>query len=49
MTYFSGSSRPSDSPAARVTNVLYLVVAFTDEKQGIHDIFSDTRVIHAEK
>lgn len=31
------------------TNVLYLVVAFTDEKQGIHDIFSDTRVIHAEK
>lgn len=26
--------------------LLYLVVAFTDQKQGIHDMFGHTRVIH---
>ncbi|WP_240374606.1 RDD family protein [Bacillus piscicola] len=32
-----------------ITNVLYLIVGFMDEKQGIHDIFGDTRVVHVEK
>ncbi|MFB5663611.1 RDD family protein [Alteribacillus sp. HJP-4] len=32
-----------------VTNILYVVVGFTDQKQGIHDIFADTRVIHSSK
>lgn len=27
-------------------SLLYLVVAFTDEKQGLHDIAGNTRVIH---
>ncbi|MFC3038767.1 RDD family protein [Virgibacillus xinjiangensis] len=27
--------------------LLYLVVAFTPEKQGIHDMIGDTRVVHA--
>lgn len=27
------------------TNVLYVAVAFTPEKQGIHDLIGDTRVI----
>ncbi|WP_163969532.1 RDD family protein [Oceanobacillus halotolerans] len=27
-------------------SLLYIVVAFTNEKQGIHDMFGDTRVIH---
>ncbi|WLR44185.1 RDD family protein [Bacillus carboniphilus] len=26
--------------------ILYIVVAFTPKKQGLHDIFSDTTVIH---
>lgn len=29
-----------------ITNVLYLVVGFMDEKQGVHDIFAGTRVVH---
>lgn len=29
--------------------LLYLVVAFTDEKQGIHDMIGATRVIHVER
>ncbi|MFC5712789.1 RDD family protein [Thalassorhabdus alkalitolerans] len=32
-----------------ITNILYIVVGFTNEKQGIHDMFSDTRVIHERK
>ncbi|RSL33006.1 RDD family protein [Salibacterium salarium] len=31
------------------TNIIYIVVGFTDQKQGVHDIFGDTRVIHVEK
>ncbi len=30
------------------TPVLYAVVAFTDQKQGVHDLFASTRVIHTE-
>lgn len=26
--------------------LLYFIVGFTDEKQGLHDIFSDTRVVY---
>lgn len=29
-----------------ILNVLYLVVAFNKDKQGIHDLFGDTRVVH---
>lgn len=29
-------------------NLLYIVVAFTPKKQGIHDLFADTTVIHVE-
>lgn len=29
-----------------ILNVLYIVVAFNKEKQGIHDMFGDTRVVH---
>lgn len=29
-----------------ILNVLYLVVAFNHEKQGLHDIVGNTRVIH---
>ncbi|GER66989.1 putative membrane protein YteJ [Weizmannia acidilactici] len=29
-----------------VVAVLYLIVAFTPKKQGLHDIFADTAVIH---
>ncbi|MGM8213167.1 RDD family protein [Virgibacillus sp. W0430] len=29
-----------------ITAILYLVVAFTSEKQGIHDMFGNTRVVH---
>lgn len=29
-----------------IMKVLYVVVAFTKEKQGIHDIVGRTRVIH---
>ncbi|WP_027964719.1 RDD family protein [Halalkalibacillus halophilus] len=29
-----------------ITNALYLVVAFDDEKRGVHDMIGDTRVIH---
>lgn len=32
-----------------IMKVLYLVVAFTDEKQGIHDMIGNTRVIHVER
>ncbi|SDH73653.1 RDD family protein [Alteribacillus bidgolensis] len=32
-----------------ITNIIYIVVGFTNEKQGIHDMFGDTRVIHVEK
>ncbi|MEK5523769.1 hypothetical protein B5V89_02160 [Heyndrickxia sporothermodurans] len=28
------------------TKILYVVVAFTPNKQGIHDIFADTTVVH---
>lgn len=28
------------------TNILYILVAFTPNKQGLHDIFADTSVIH---
>lgn len=28
--------------------LLYIVVAFTPEKQGIHDMFGDTRVVHVD-
>lgn len=28
--------------------LLYIIVAFTDEKQGIHDIVGNTRVVHLE-
>ncbi|WP_017186266.1 RDD family protein [Alkalibacillus haloalkaliphilus] len=28
------------------TNILYLVIAFDSQKQGIHDMIGDTRVIH---
>ncbi|WP_246031559.1 RDD family protein [Salibacterium salarium] len=31
------------------TNIIYVVVGFADQKQGIHDVFADTRVIHIEK
>ncbi|SDM19081.1 RDD family protein [Sediminibacillus halophilus] len=30
------------------TPVLYAVVAFTNQKQGVHDLFASTRVIHTE-
>lgn len=29
-----------------ILKLLYLVVAFTDEKQGLHDMIGETRVIH---
>ncbi|MGM8363879.1 RDD family protein [Virgibacillus sp. W0181] len=29
-----------------ITFILYIVVAFTPEKQGIHDMFANTRVVH---
>lgn len=29
-----------------IAQVLYIVVAFDDKKQGIHDMISDTRVVH---
>ncbi|AXI09911.1 RDD family protein [Oceanobacillus sp. 143] len=29
-----------------IAQLLYIVVAFDDKKQGIHDMISDTRVIH---
>lgn len=29
-----------------ILNILYLVVAFNNEKQGLHDIVGNTRVIH---
>lgn len=29
-----------------ITFILYIVVAFTPQKQGIHDMFGNTRVIH---
>lgn len=29
-----------------ITSILYIVVAFTPQKQGIHDMFGNTRVIH---
>ncbi|MFB4163032.1 RDD family protein [Alteribacillus sp. JSM 102045] len=32
-----------------ITNIIYIVVGFTNEKQGIHDMFGDTRVIHVDK
>ena len=32
-----------------ITNVLYLIVGFMEEKQGIHDIFGETRVVHVKK
>lgn len=32
-----------------ITNVLYLVVGVTRNKQGIHDMFGNTSVIHVEK
>ncbi|MFZ4450670.1 RDD family protein [Salibacterium aidingense] len=32
-----------------LTNIMYIVVGFTDQKQGIHDAIADTRVIHGEK
>ncbi|WP_078379400.1 RDD family protein [Sutcliffiella halmapala] len=31
---------------APVTFVVYLVAAFTNKKQGIHDLFADTSVVH---
>lgn len=31
-----------------VLNLLYLVVAFTQKKQGIHDLFGNTTVIHVD-
>ncbi|WP_018923364.1 RDD family protein [Salsuginibacillus kocurii] len=31
-----------------ITNVLYIVVAFHPKKQGIHDLFADTQVVHVE-
>ncbi|SDH32008.1 Uncharacterized membrane protein YckC, RDD family [Alteribacillus persepolensis] len=30
------------------TNIIYIVVGFTNEKQGIHDMFADTRVVHVD-
>lgn len=29
-------------------NTLYIVVAFTPKKQGLHDMFADTIVVHSE-
>lgn len=29
-------------------NLLYLIVAFNQEKKGLHDIIANTRVVHAE-
>mgnify|MGYP001190485570 FL=1 len=33
---------------SKVTWIGYLIVAFTKKKQGLHDLFSDTTVIHDE-
>lgn len=32
-----------------ITNVLYVIVGVTQNKQGIHDMFGNTEVIHVEK
>ncbi|HLR09452.1 MAG TPA: RDD family protein [Bacillota bacterium] len=32
----------------RVLWILYVAVAFTDEKAGVHDMIADTRVIHTD-
>ncbi|WP_298783432.1 RDD family protein [uncultured Marinococcus sp.] len=32
-----------------ITNLAYIVVAFTPQKAGIHDMIADTRVIHTRK
>ncbi|GEK58144.1 hypothetical protein CHL76_09545 [Marinococcus halophilus] len=32
-----------------ITNLAYIVVAFTPQKAGIHDMIADTRVIHSRK
>ncbi|MEK5325298.1 RDD family protein [Aeribacillus sp. FSL M8-0254] len=34
---------------SKVTWIGYLIVAFTKKKQGLHDLFSDTTVIHDER
>ncbi|SDK05036.1 RDD family protein [Sediminibacillus albus] len=31
-----------------LTPLLYLIVAFTNQKQGLHDIFAGTRVVHVD-
>ncbi|WP_324777878.1 RDD family protein [Virgibacillus senegalensis] len=31
-----------------LTPLLYVVVAFTNQKQGLHDMFASTRVVHTE-
>jgi uncharacterized RDD family membrane protein YckC len=31
---------------APITFVVYLVAAFTKKKQGVHDLFADTSVVH---
>nr|WP_249305917.1 RDD family protein [Lederbergia citrea] len=30
-------------------NFLYMIIAFTPKKQGLHDLFADTSVIHEQK
>lgn len=32
-----------------ITNLLYIVVGFDNRKKGIHDIISDTRVVHTDR
>ncbi|SFQ07229.1 RDD family protein [Salibacterium halotolerans] len=31
-----------------ITNVLYIIIGFTAQKEGVHDSIADTRVIHVE-
>ncbi|MFD2705303.1 RDD family protein [Salibacterium lacus] len=31
-----------------ITNVLYIIIGFTEQKEGVHDSIADTRVIHVE-
>ncbi|MGY4689216.1 RDD family protein [Salibacterium sp. K-3] len=32
-----------------ITNILYVIVGFTDQKEGVHDSIADTRVVHVDK